>query len=150
MYILKKSFTFDAAHRLANHKGKCRNIHGHTYKVVVTLIGPELNDSDMLIDFGDISNLVRQYLDDHYDHALILDIDEDKLIKALLPFKLKLLTVPGAPTAENMSKWLYEHFHPIFSNCGLGLSIEVWETPTSSAEYHDVREETEEEEEKLF
>ena len=56
--LITKEFTFDAAHKLDWHQGKCKNLHGHTYKLQVTVVG-ELNKNGIVIDFGDLKNIVN-------------------------------------------------------------------------------------------
>lgn len=72
--LLTKEFVFDAAHQLDWHNGKCKNLHGHTYKLQVT-IGGNLNKDGVLFDFGDLKNIVNNkvinLLDHHYLNEII-------------------------------------------------------------------------------
>ena len=82
---ITKIFHFEMAHALNNYDGLCRNIHGHSYKLRVTLIGQPSNDKTspkkgMLIDFSDIKKIVRESIIDKYDHALVLNQNTDKII----------------------------------------------------------------------
>lgn len=113
-----KEFTFDAAHRLENHLGKCQNIHGHTYKLQVGVYGPiksklGASDEGMVIDFTDLKNLVKSEIIDKLDHQFINDI---------LPFR---------PTAENMAVWMIQ----VLRKAGISVRfIRLYETPTSYVE----------------
>ena len=136
-----KEFVFDAAHRIPGHLGKCKNIHGHTYRVQVTVGMPlcEFKQSEgMVMDFGDLSQVVRPIIE-AMDHALIISEDDEHLL-SIVPEEQKRMIMHGPPTAENMA-----------IDIGLGLegflasgrpgpqislcSVRVWETPTSFAEY---------------
>ena len=74
---ITKEFRFEAAHALKGYDGPCRNIHGHSYKLSVTIIGEPVNTLDspkkgMLMDFGDLKRIIRDSITDPFDHALIL------------------------------------------------------------------------------
>jgi 6-pyruvoyltetrahydropterin/6-carboxytetrahydropterin synthase len=83
MWTLRKEVEFDAAHRLPGHQGKCANLHGHRWKVTFEVDSEELNDMDMVVDFGTLSALVREL-----DHLYINDLE---IFKTMIP------------TAENMA-----------------------------------------------
>jgi len=74
--LLKKTFKFDAAHNLTKYNGKCENLHGHTYKLVVTVEGKPDNQ-DMVIDFVLLKKIVQNEVIDILDHAYINDIIEN-------------------------------------------------------------------------
>ena len=73
---IKKIFSFDAAHKLPWHKGKCQFLHGHTYKLEVYARG-ELDQNKMVIDFGDLKALVKEVVLDKYDHKFLNDFFGD-------------------------------------------------------------------------
>lgn len=105
-----KTFTFDAAHQLPWHEGKCRHLHGHTYRLEVTVVGP-LSEDGIVMDFGDISRVVRSSIIERYDHTFLNDFIEN-------------------PTAEILA---VEFFKQLEAG-GLPLSrLSLWETPTSYA-----------------
>lgn len=115
MISITKIFTFDAAHKLPDYVGKCANLHGHTYKLEVTVTGP-LKDG-MVVDFGDLKKVVNNVLR-HYDHAYLNDLVLN-------------------PTAENLLFRLHKEIDYELSISGLpGLlsTLRLWETPTSYAE----------------
>jgi len=85
--------TFDAAHFLPTHKGKCRNLHGHTYTLIICLSGDKLNNKGMLIDFGDIKAVVNQRITSILDHSLLNDLHNIGF-----PF--------DCPTAERIAEWI--------------------------------------------
>ena len=130
MYQLSKQFTFDAAHRLPLHKGKCFNLHGHTYRVEVTLQAENLmmGEDGMLYDFGDLDTIVRKHIVEPMDHAFIgrrSDIDK-------LPGKF-FDTGDDYSTAENLSRLIFQILKQ--KNVPYLKEVTVWETPTSRASY---------------
>ena len=137
MYYLKTSAEFDSAHFLAGYEGKCANIHGHRWKVEVTVNGEELTAEGtkrgMLIDFGDLKKAVRE-LADSFDHALIYESGSLKgaTVDALHGEGFHLIEVAYRPTAENFARAFYEILH----DKGLCVcSVTVYETPENCAVY---------------
>jgi len=120
-------FTFDAGHRIVDHKGKCARLHGHTYKVHVMAAGP-IEDPGFVIDFGDIKDVVMRW-----DHKMLL-WDQDPLAKVAHDFYsegVEWLTFN--PTAENMSRHIAIRVQREF-NVDRVL-VELWETENSMARY---------------
>lgn len=115
-----KEFTFDSAHFLENYSGKCANLHGHTYKLQVTVFG-KLNEQGMVIDFNEIKNLVNELIVNNFDHQLINDV------------------FPYNPTAENMVIYIFEvikdYLEKNYKNKVFVEKVRLYETPTSYAEY---------------
>ena len=104
---LTRSFSFEMAHALEGHDGKCKNIHGHSYKLKVTVRGNPRNDkrspkNGMLIDFGDLKAIVNHRICDVFDHALVLKDDSDILSMIQDQKNLKIIPVPYPPTCENL------------------------------------------------
>ncbi len=109
MIRITKIFTFETAHVLYNYDGKCKNMHGHSYKLFVTVKGTPIQDLDnhkngMVVDFGDIKKIVKEEIIDLWDHSV--------LINALSPHKElgenleqqghRVIYCPFQPTCENM------------------------------------------------
>ncbi len=112
MIRITKIFTFETAHVLYNYDGKCRNMHGHSYKLFVTLKGTPANDLDdpkngMVIDFGDIKSIVKEEIVDVWDHAVLVNgASPHRDLGADLETKgHKVIFCDFQPTCENM---LYE------------------------------------------
>jgi len=138
---ITKEFTFDMAHALLNYDGLCRNIHGHTYKLAVTLIGsPKEIKGDpklgMVIDFSDLKTIVKQPIVDVFDHALVLQ-EGHKAIPSMMECNDygKTIVLPFQPTCEN----LVVHFVGMIQDKlpqGVTLfALRLHETPTSYAEW---------------
>jgi 6-pyruvoyltetrahydropterin/6-carboxytetrahydropterin synthase len=130
-----KIFTFDAAHQLVGHKGKCSNLHGHTYKLEVVLKGvPSVeegrSDEGFVIDFSDIKAIVKQTLVDRLDHAF-LAMGNEPVLDTLAATGSKVALLSFRTTAENMSAYIAYELRraslPVYS-------VKLWETPTSWAE----------------
>lgn len=127
-----KEVTFDAAHRLSFHKGKCYNLHGHTYKLRLTLACNNL-EKDMVLDFYEIKKILNEVVD-FYDHTTMLyegDEKNYKLFDTMSKLGLRVLLFPYEPTVENMAS----HFMSFFQAKGLPvIKVTMYETPTSYAE----------------
>lgn len=137
-----KEVTFDSAHMLSNYRGKCRNLHGHTYKLQVTLegdISSEGNSKGMVMDFNEL----KQYIDsitNTYDHAIIFsDVDnrgeaEDALYHWAEKYNMNFIVVPGKCTSESIAKYIAQSMFELVDTQGLKVSVKLWETPTSFVE----------------
>ena len=112
--FIKKEFTFDAAHNLTEYHGKCERLHGHTYRIVVIIKGSQDKES-MVIDFCELSSIVKERVLNVLDHSYINEI---------LP----------QPTAENIAVWIWEQVEQavLRDNCRLE-AVEVWETASNCA-----------------
>lgn len=120
--LVSKEFTFDAAHHLHCYDGKCKNLHGHTYKVIFGISG-FVNEIGLVIDFGDIKEIWKNDIEIHLDHRYLNE------------------TLPKMNTsAENMVVWIYEQMSTSlekFNHHDSDLRLEfvrLYETPTSFAE----------------
>lgn len=105
---LTKEFNFEMAHALKGYDGPCKNIHGHSYQLDVTIIGEPINEEGhaklgMVMDFGDLKKIVHQQIIDKYDHALVLcDCMKDQMQDSLEGIYEKVIFSPYQPTSENM------------------------------------------------
>lgn len=134
MYSIKKEFRFEAAHRLMLHPGKCSNLHGHSYRVIVELEATEVAKDGMVLDFGELTYF-KDYLEIYYDHCLILNVDDHKLLNLLTQnsiFASTIRVMNNEPTAENLAKEFYEWLSMRYKGV---KSVTVWETEKCSATY---------------
>ena len=116
MYKVCKSFKFSAAHRLVKpYKGKCNALHGHTWRVDVTITAKELDECGMVADFSRLSETVGKYIKDRFDHS-------------------EVNNTIGQPTAENIARHLYR----IACRWWVVDSVRVWESDTAWAEYSNI------------
>lgn len=138
-----KTFTFDMAHALLCYDGPCRNIHGHTYTLSVTLRGKPITDKEhpkngMVIDFAYLKKLVNDLIISHYDHALVLNEEIDtNVVNAISSQFDKILLVKFQPTAENLVLEFKRLLVNEFNTDEMELiHLKLQETPTSYAEWY--------------
>jgi len=138
--IVVKQIEWDMGHRVMNHNSKCKNVHGHRYKMEVSLEGDiisKLGDSSegMVLDFADVKIVAMKYVHDILDHGFMVWEKDEKLVNFFNENpELKKIIVPFTSTAENIAKWVFtqldDKYTDIFKT-GLRLkSIRLWETPT--------------------
>jgi 6-pyruvoyltetrahydropterin/6-carboxytetrahydropterin synthase len=118
MFEVCVEHTFAAGHSLRNYRGKCENVHGHNYRVEVSVAGAELNDIGLLVDFTELKALLRK-TSDYLDHQFIND---------LKPFDVL------NPSAENLAKYFHDEIQSSLSHSKIAW-VRVWETDTSCATY---------------
>ena len=139
---LTKEFTFESAHALDGYDGLCREIHGHSYRLFVTVKGePSQCENDpklgMVMDFGDLKRIVNREIVDRLDHSFVLrDSEQNVELKALLGAKFsKVVLVDYQPTCENMlSDFAARLQKALPANVQLH-SLRLHETATSYAEW---------------
>ena len=138
-----KSFSFDMAHALFGYDGPCKNIHGHTYHLHVTLAGkinsePGSPTLGLVIDFSQIKEVTQRHVIQVYDHALVLFDQAPYSKEVFLPGNFeKVLLVPFQPSCEN----LLLHFRELLATALPAevrlVQLRLDETPTSSAEWRE-------------
>lgn len=124
---VSRTFKFDAAHKLPHYDGKCKNMHGHTWKLRVTLVGTRRTNGPqkgMILDFSDLKDIVNKFILNQLDHSVINDYYDN-------------------PTAENLADWIFqvldEALQTKFSTEEVYLeSVRVYESDDSYAEVVDV------------
>mgnify|MGYP002120816960 FL=1 len=137
MYILKTEASFDSAHFLAGYNGKCSNLHGHRWKIVLEVQTEELKEDvqhkGMYVDFGELKKDLRN-IADSMDHALIIERNslKETTFEALKSENFKIIELDFRPTAENMAKYFYEKIKILGYNM---RAVTVYETPANSATY---------------
>jgi len=137
MYQLNTHASFDSAHFLAGYEGKCRNLHGHRWKLSVTIQKEKVEEQGqtrgMVVDFGELKDKVKEIADE-FDHALIVEKDtlKTKTIEALREEDFRIIEVKFRPTAENFARYFYDRI----KQDGYDISyVEVYETPNNCAIY---------------
>ena len=134
-----KQFEFELAHMLADHPSLCKNLHGHSYKLFVTVDGPVYDD--MVIDFKDLKEIVKTKIVEPLDHAFAYNSNttdpfELDLIAVVLKHSKKSFSFPFRTTCENMSKWMYDELQFALAGTGCDVcKIKLYETSTSFCEY---------------
>jgi 6-pyruvoyltetrahydropterin/6-carboxytetrahydropterin synthase len=122
MYELSIETGFASAHQLRGYKGKCEKLHGHNWKVQISVTAERLNDIDLAIDFHDLKRIANEVISP-LDHAFLNDI---------FPFTEK------NPSSENIAKWIYESIKKKINDDNIRVSaVTVWESDTASASYYE-------------
>ena len=143
MYRARIELTFDAAHRLLGYDGKCASAHGHTFRAEVIIATRELDNLGLTLDFRDLKRHLRAWVDEHWDHAFLLNDRDTQLVSALgsvSECKLYLFRDTN-PSVEAVAHELFVEARRQFGT--VIEKVRVRETPTQYAEYEpDVLEET--------
>lgn len=119
MYFITVEDHFDAAHYLRNYRGKCENVHGHRFKVEVTLRSEELNEIGLAYDFTVLKQQLKEVLAE-YDHCSLNEVPPFNTIN---------------PSSENIARTIYERLLPSLPPEVALTSVEVWESPQSHVKY---------------
>ena len=142
MLTITKSVKFDAAHVLTNHRGLCKNLHGHTYRVDVSVRQAEEDRSDMVMDFKDVKRICEETVLSKFDHAFIYDetsAGESEIAAVVVKNGMRAAALPFRSTAENLARWIFGALRG--SIPGLH-AVRVYETADSCAEYSEKEIET--------
>jgi 6-pyruvoyltetrahydropterin/6-carboxytetrahydropterin synthase len=138
---LTKKFNFEMAHALWNYDGSCRNVHGHSYKLYVTIIGEPDNDKSstkngMVVDFSDLKKIVKSQISDEFDHCFVVssDVDVTSLTKIDQMFE-KMKVVDFQPTCENLLLYIAALLKKDLPEKLRLHSLKLCETPDSFAEW---------------
>lgn len=138
---LTKEFSFEAAHALGGYDGPCREIHGHSYRLFVTVKGKPSTDADnpkqgMVIDFGVLKKIVNEEVVARFDHALVLRSTADATLREVLGAQFEnLVTVDYQPTCENMLDDFARRIVARLPDGVLLHALRLHETATSYAEW---------------
>ena len=131
MFRVTRQIDFCYGHRLLEHGGKCRHLHGHNGRAVITLEAGELDAMGMVVDFGDIKRIVKAWIAETFDHRMIL-ARNDPALPALEQLGEPVHVVDVVPTAENIAKLIFDYA----KSKGLPVvQVDLWETPDSFAAY---------------
>ncbi len=139
---ITKHFDFESAHALYGYDGKCKNIHGHSYHLYVTVIGEPIEDPEspkngMVMDFGDLKRIVKKEIVDVFDHSVVFNGNSahKELANTIKDNAHRIILVPYQPTSENMlfdfAKRIKVHLPPKVSL----HSLKLYETANSYAEW---------------
>jgi len=131
MYLVTREIRFCYGHRLLNYDGKCRHLHGHNGRAVITLAGAELDSLGMVMDFSVIKRVVAGWIDANLDHRMLLHRD-DPFLPTLKQQNEPVFVMDVNPTAENIARLIYEYAaHQQFPV----TEVKLWETDDSFATY---------------
>ncbi|MGC8643040.1 MAG: 6-pyruvoyl trahydropterin synthase family protein [Isosphaeraceae bacterium] len=124
MFRVTREIFFCYGHRLLNYTGKCRHLHGHNGRAVITLEGPDLDERGMLVDFGEIKQKIQRWIDENLDHNMLLCRD-DPILPVLQERGERVFVMDENPTAENIARLIFDKTH----DAGLPVvEVVLWET----------------------
>ncbi len=135
MTTVTKTIRFDAAHILTDHGGLCKNLHGHTYRVDVSVSCESTGPGGMVMDFKDLKNIAVESICGRFDHAFIYNTasaGECEIAAVVERHGMRTAPVPFRSTAENLARHFYETLEPLVPGI---VSVKVWETADSCAVY---------------
>jgi len=133
MLTVSKECRFDAAHVLTNHAGQCRNLHGHTYRLVVE-VAESTGDGDMVMDFKDLKQILREVVLERFDHAFMYDETsaiECDIAATVARHEMRRAALPFRTTAENLARYF---FNELSARVNV-LAVHLYETSESCATY---------------
>lgn len=140
---ITKQFNFETGHALYGYDGKCRNVHGHSYKLSVTVIGRPITDTShvklgMVIDFGDLKKIVKEEIVDKFDHATVFNKNTPhvELAKELTDRGHNVILANYQPTSENMVIDFAAKIKSRLPNNITLFSLKLQETESSFAEWY--------------
>ena len=141
---LTKLFTFEAAHALDGYDGKCRHIHGHSYRLSVTVKGSPLADANdpkcgMTLDFGELKRIVNEQIVERLDHSLVVHRSDAADAEWLEPLKSRfgnIIETDYRPTCENMLVDFASRLQRCMPSGVQLYSLKMYETATSCAEWY--------------
>ncbi|MBN1395996.1 MAG: 6-carboxytetrahydropterin synthase [Pirellulales bacterium] len=135
MFTVSREIDFCYGHRLLNYAGKCRHLHGHNGRAVVSFAAERLDDRDMVLDFSEIKRVLNRWIDENLDHRMILQ-RTDPAVPALERLGEPLHLMDECPTAENIAKLIYD---AAAANGFPVREVKLWETPQCCAGYRGKR-----------
>jgi 6-pyruvoyltetrahydropterin/6-carboxytetrahydropterin synthase len=131
MYRVTREIHFCYGHRLLNYDGKCRHLHGHNGRAVITLESPELDALGMVVDFSRIKHVVNRWIDETLDHRMLLHKD-DPMLPALRAQGEPVYVLEVNPTAESIARLIFDFTaaqgFPV-------MEVQLWETESCYATY---------------
>lgn len=140
---ITKQFSFETGHALYGYDGKCKNVHGHSYKLSVTVIGKPISDNTnvkfgMVIDFSDLKKIVKEEIVDVFDHATVFNQNTPhvELAAELKNRGHHVILVDYQPTSENMVTDFAQKIKNRLPDAVQLHSLKLQETDTSFAEWY--------------
>jgi len=137
MHLIRIEIFFDSGHRLLDYEGKCAFPHGHTYRAEVFLEASSLDALGLVFDFTELRNRVKDWIDNNWDHAFLVNSRDTELISGLKPIsKGKLYQFDREnPSCEVMSRELYRKVKEL---CGIApAKVRLWESTSQYAEFYE-------------
>jgi 6-pyruvoyltetrahydropterin/6-carboxytetrahydropterin synthase len=130
-FRVSREIDFCYGHRLLNYAGKCKYLHGHNGRAIISIESASLDERGMVLDFSDIKNVVSAWIDEQLDHRMLLQ-RSDPVVPILEKMGEPLFLMDENPTAENIARLIFEF------TASRGFPIvecQLWETPRCYATY---------------
>jgi 6-pyruvoyltetrahydropterin/6-carboxytetrahydropterin synthase len=131
MFQVSREIDFCYGHRLLNYEGKCRHLHGHNGRAIITIEASQLDARGMVLDFSDIKDVVSRWIDEELDHRMLLRRD-DPVVPLLEGLGEPMHLMDVNPTAENIARLIFDYTaarrFPV-------VEVRLWETPRCYATY---------------
>lgn len=134
MLSITKIFSFEAAHRISNYQGACSQVHGHSYKLQITVSAEMPGDNDMILDFKVLKDLVQNHVLSLWDHSLMLKGNAENR-QFFLNYPGKIYWMDSEPTAERMLIDISRKLEPVLPDYVNLEEIVLFETETSFAKW---------------
>jgi 6-pyruvoyltetrahydropterin/6-carboxytetrahydropterin synthase len=131
MYTVTKEVPFCYGHRLLNHRGKCRHLHGHNATAVIRLESKALNELGMVCDFSDIGEFVKTWIEQTLDHNMLLH-EDDPILPTLREAGERCYVMTANPTAENIARLIFEQ---VAAGGFPVAEVSIYETDSALASY---------------
>jgi 6-pyruvoyltetrahydropterin/6-carboxytetrahydropterin synthase len=132
-----RKIEFDAAHRVVGHENKCKYLHGHRYVLEITASSFKLNEIGMVADFGLLKTVMKEWIDTHFDHNVILNVSDKSLGEYIEKYTgQSVYYLNSNPTAENIALHLLEDVIPLLFTKSLFHieKVKLYETPNCYVE----------------
>ena len=145
LYTIEIRHNVESAHRFyaATSSPKCRNIHGHSWQITLTLSAPRLDEQGMVIEFGQIKQVWRHWLDTDVDHGIMLH-SGDPMIAAIQSVdpEARIFSLPQDPTTENIAEFLFQKAQALLTELALAhqvivQQVHVQETHVNAATFSE-------------
>ncbi len=141
MVTVTREFSFEMAHSLEGHDGACRRVHGHSYRLWVTVGGavcdePSSPKQGMVVDFGELKRIVGQAVIERFDHAFVVRRTEENsaLVDRIAEYYEGVIVVDWQPTSENLVRHFGELIRPLLPDGVRLVALRLSETASSYAE----------------
>lgn len=134
MISITKEFTFETAHRISNHPSACKHIHGHSYRLLVTVSAEEIQENDMIIDFKELKQIVNEKVIKTFDHALVLK-RKDENIKLAQNIDSKIFWMEHEPTVERLIDYIRLEIQNSLAKPVFLKKLKLYETASSFGEW---------------
>ncbi len=132
-HAVTKVIHFSYGHRLVDYDGPCRHLHGHNGVIEVDIVADSLDARGMVVDFAEVRDVVKRWVDENLDHRMLLCRD-DPAVAVLRDMGEPLYLLDHNPTAENIAREVFTRAR----ESGLAVSeVRLWETPSSRATYRE-------------